>query len=174
MTTIFTQTRRSRQTSRTVDDLRFLYTATACDEQDEHEFATGSARQSENCCLVSRPDMTWYLWSDVRGELGHQKQFFGREKLFSCCWARNIVRTLVWLHIHMQCTHVRSYSSMTSFSALMPRLSFNGNHKLWTGFCARGKGQDVVFQVQVTCHLPSYHPSLHERLYVRANVVNCK
>lgn len=119
------------------------------------------------------------IWHDTYGvmyvaNLATKNNFFGREKLFSCCWARNTVRTLVWLHIHMQCTHVRSYSSMTSFSALMPRLSFNGNHKLWTGFCARGKGQDVVFQVQVTCHLPSYHPSLHERLYVRANVVNCK
>lgn len=55
-------------------------------------------------------------------------------------------------------------------SVILQRKSQTVNWILWPGQMSRL----VVFQVQVTCHLHSYHSSLHERSYVRANVVNCK
>lgn len=140
VTTIFTQTRRSRQTSRPANS--DIHGNSVRQNRTNTKFRQGLRGKTR--IAVSYRDMTWH---DTYGTMWvanlATETIFWLQKTIFLLWVRKRVRTLVWLDVHMQCTHVRTYSSMTSFSAPMPRLYNKRNHKLWTGFRGRGKGQGL-------------------------------
>lgn len=170
---IFTQTRRSRQTSSTADSDYYTRQrrATNTTNMNLRQGLRDKAR-----IAVSFRDP---IWHDTYGamyvaNLATKNNFWSRKTIFLRLGAKKSSHAGLVRHSHAM--HSRTDVFLHDV-ILCPDASVILQRKPQTVNWLLRPGQRsrlVVFQVQVTCHLHCYHSSLHERSYVGANVVNCK